>query len=318
LSAGYIYKPATPPQHPEVAVDGTWHDSDTMTTVSTDAGMTTQAQKDSTQASEEKPNAALEIDLTLTDEASNARMLESAFETSEDNTKHAGAWLEYSDERLLTLAAAKESLVIGEPIQRPKARLGWVFTYASQEHEVARSSWWQAQKTPGRRGLVQSFILLCCVVVIVSLHLLAVVAFFFRIQPILAYSCFRPSPPAVCCALGPFLAAPDFSGAGAGYLGKKTVAALYCFLLADMLYGGPAAFCGELVVWGRIIFGTFAGTPGLDEYMKMWTFSVKSLGRPRVKPGHRRIEWKCVSVVGSSNPSLTSLTVKGMRLLPIW
>ena len=90
-------------------------------------------------------------------------------------------------------------------------------------------------------------------------------------------------------------------------------------LPALLLYGmGSAALYQGLVVWGRVLLGAYGESPGLDKYMKMWAFSVKSLGRPRVTPGHRRVEWKCVSVAERPNLALQSLTVVGMRQFSIW
>jgi hypothetical protein len=201
-------------------------------------------------------------------------------------------------------------------IQRLGPALRLIFTYLSQEHEVGHPTRWQAPKAPSPRELADSFIILYWIVVTGSVCLAVFVDLIFRI----AYSTFASS--------GHQTTSPPLYGSAtnASYGHRLILSVLYDSATTAILltlafsktllvlpavllyYMGAGAIRQELIFWGRILFGAYGESAGFDECMKMWAFSVKSLGRPRLTPGHRRVEWKCVSVAGIpdlEHPSLT-------------
>jgi hypothetical protein len=275
-----------------------------------------QSSKGSTRSMKEKPVAVPETFPARTEEANNAWLTERAFDSSAGATGIVASEYAGVSRRLPETPAIKNFLMIGEHIRRLGEALRSIFTHSSQEYEVGHPTRWQAQKAPSRRELADSFIILYWIVVTGSVCLAVFVDLIFRI----AYSTFASS--------GHQTTSPPLYGSAtnASYGHRLILSVLYDSATTAILltlafsktllvlpavllyYMGAGAIRQELIFWGRILFGAYGESAGFDEYMKMWAFSVKSLGRPRLTPGHRRVEWKCVSVAGIpdlEHPSLT-------------
>jgi hypothetical protein len=239
---------------------------------------------------EGKPNAALETNSAPAEEANKAWLTERALGSSGDATGH--VVLEGSGGSPPKSPTTKGFLTVGEIIQPLEVAMRSLFTHASQEHKIGHPTQWQAQLAPSRRDLAYSFILLCCVVVVGSVCMAVVVALTSGHE--VTYIADPDYPP--------LIAAINYNPGGDTTTVLTLLVLISLLSPALLLYGmGSGASRQALVVCGRILFGGNGQSPGLDEYMKMWVFSMKSLRRPRLAPGHRRVEWKCVSVAGLSD-----------------